>query len=131
MAVERYQTGRSNSMEQITIQGQVYDVPSPFKAGDVLTAGQAATLNQTFHEGIRNNKAKEAKEGKLTQELVDAYAAEYVNTMGDRVGGGPQNPVMTKAMAIARAKVKAKLKELIGQPGSAYYGRKISDFTAE
>lgn len=119
-------------MEQITIQGQLFNVPLPFAAGHVLTAGQAATLNQTYHEGIRNNLAKKAKEGTLTQEDVDAYAEEYKDSIGDRSGGGgPQNPILTKAMNIARAKVKQRLKELIGQPGSAYYGRKISDFTAE
>ena len=96
------------------------------------TSGQAATLNQTYHEGIRNNLAKKAKEGTLSQEDVDSYAEEYVGSIGERVGGGgPQNPVMTKAMNIARARVKARLKELIGQPGSAYYGRKISEFTSE
>lgn len=117
-------------MEQITIQGQTYNVPLRYEEGDELTAGEASALNQTYHENIRNNLAKLAKEGGLTQEKVDEYAAAY--QFGVRTSSGvSRDPVQSRAMTIARNKVKDALKRAIATPGSKYHGRKISDFTAE
>lgn len=118
-------------MEQITIQGQTFNVPLRYEEGHELTAGEASALNQTFHENIRNNLAKLAKEGTLTQDKVDEYASGYQFGVRSGGGGGSRDPIMTAAMTIARARVKAKLKEMCATPGSPYHGRKVSDFTSE
>lgn len=105
------------SSEQITIKGQLYNVPLRYAAGDELTAGEASALNQTFHENIRNNLAKKAEEGQLDQAGVDAYAADY--QFGVRTGGASRDPVMSEAMRIAKTKVTAALKSA---------GKKVSDY---
>lgn len=96
-------------MEQITIAGATYNVPLRYEEGHELTAGEASALNQTFHENIRNNLAKQQKDGTLTQEIVDKYAAEYA--FGVRSGGGvSRDPVMSEAMRMAKAKLSEALK---------------------
>lgn len=103
--------------EQITIAGSTYNVPVRYEEGHELSAGEASALNQTYHENIRNNLAKQAKEGTLTQEAVDAYAASYA--FGIRSGGGAsRDPVMAEAMRIAKSKITAALKAA---------GKKVSD----
>jgi hypothetical protein len=107
-------------MEQITIAGGTYNVPLRYEEGHELTAGEASALNQTFHENIRNNLAKQQKDGTLTQEVVDKYAAEY--NFGVRSGGGvSRDPVMSEAMKIAKLKIGEGLKAA---------GRKVSDVEA-
>lgn len=105
-------------MEQITIAGATYNVPVRYEEGHELTAGEASALNQTFHENIRNNLAKQQKEGTLTQEAVDKYAAEY--QFGVRSGGGgvSRDPVMSEAMRLAKGRITAGLKAK---------GKKVSD----
>lgn len=94
--------------EQITIGGASYNVPLRYEEGHELTAGEASALNQTFHENIRNNLSKQAKDGTLTQEAVDAYANEY--QFGIRSGGATRDPVQAEAMRIAKSKITAALK---------------------
>lgn len=94
--------------EQITIGGNTYNVPLRYEEGHELSAGEASALNQTFHENIRNNLAKQAKDGNLTQEAVDAYAASY--QFGIRSGGASRDPVQSEAMRIAKSKITAALK---------------------
>lgn len=104
--------------EQITIKGQAYNVPLRYVEGHELTIGEASALNQTFHENIRNNLAKKAEEGSLTQEVVDQYAKDYA--FGVRTGGGAtRDPVMAEAMRIAKTKVTTALKSA---------GKKISEY---
>src|SRR5258705_1665321 len=107
-----------NPMEQITIAGSSFAVPVRHQEGHELTAGEASALNQTFHENIRNNLAKKAKEGVLTQDEVDTYANGYA--FGVRTGGGgaPRDPVMSEALRIAKDQVKAARKQT---------GRKVSE----
>lgn len=97
-------------MEAITIAGQVYNVPNRYQEGHELTANEASALNQTYHENIRNNLAKRAKEGSLDQGQVDTYATDYQFGVRAAGGGGERNPVMTEAMNIARGIIKAALK---------------------
>ncbi len=89
----------------ITIGGDKYLVPSPYAAGHVCTEGEANALNQVLSENLRNNLSGKAKNGKLTQEDVDAYLASY--QFGSK-GGFVSNPVESMALQIARRKVKAK-----------------------
>jgi len=97
------------SREQITIVGTLYNVPNRYTAGHSLTEGEADALNQTYHENIRNNLAKQAKDGSLTQDGVDKYANEYV--FGVRRAGSPRvtDPVQARALKIAIAKVRAAI----------------------
>ncbi len=97
------------SREQITIVGTLYNVPNRYDVGHILTDGEADALNQTFHENIRNNLAKEAKAGTLTQEAVDTYASAYV--FGVRRAGAPRvtDPLQARALKIAIAKVRAAI----------------------
>lgn len=107
--------------EEITIAGAVFSVPNPYESGHQITAGEADALNQVLHENIRNNLAKKAKDGTLTQAEVDAYADHY--EFGVRTGGGAtRDPVRSRAMDIARDKVKA---------GLAKAGKKVSEFSAK
>jgi hypothetical protein len=94
--------------EQITIGGKSFNVPLRYEEGHELSAGEASALNQTFHENIRNNLAKAAKDGTLTQEAVDQYASGY--QFGVRAGGATRDPVQAEAMRIAKAKITAALK---------------------
>lgn len=105
-------------MEQITIQGKIFNAPLRYEEGHELNAGEAAALNQTFHENLRNNFAKRVKEaienGGFNQDALqsefDKYAEDY--EFGVRTGGGaPRDPVMAEAMNIAKGQIKAKLKE--------------------
>lgn len=105
--------------EQITIAGEVFDAPVRYEEGHELTAGEAAALNQTFHENLRNNFAKRVKDAKdngsfdldaLKAEFA-AYAEEYA--FGIRTGGGgaTRDPVLAEAMNIARGQVRAAIRK--------------------
>jgi hypothetical protein len=104
-------------MDQITIAGQVFNVPLRYKEGDEINANEAGALNQTYHENLRNNFAKKVEEGlkngqtvETLQEQLDAYANEY--QFGVRTGGGAvRDPVMSEAMAIAKTKIKEHVKK--------------------
>ena len=61
--------------QAITIAGTRFTVPVRYAEGHVLTAGEANALNQTYLENCRNNLSGRAKDGTLTQEIVDQYAA--------------------------------------------------------
>lgn len=106
-------------MEQITIASQPFNVPVRYEEGHELTAGEASALNQTFHENIRNNLAKKAKDGTLTQADVDDYAASYQFGVRAAGVGVTRDPVMSEAMRIA----KKQLGELLRKAG-----KKISDY---
>jgi len=86
----------------ITIGGEKYLVPSPYVAGHVCTEGEANALNQVLSENTRNNLAGKAKDGKLTQGMVDQYVANY--QFGNRPGFAA-DPIASMALAIARKKV--------------------------
>lgn len=104
----------STPREDITIAGKTFSVPAPYAAGHVLTTNEAASLNQTFAENIRNNKAKFVKEAveagtfdqSVFQGQVDDYSASY--EFGVRTGGGGRtsDPVMAEALDIARDMVR-------------------------
>lgn len=97
-------------METITVAGREFTAPVPYSAGHVLTDNEAAALNQTFHENLRNNFAKKAKDGG-TQADFDEYASTY--SFGARRAGGPRSvgdPVLAEAIRLATADIKAALK---------------------
>lgn len=104
--------------DQITIQGQTFRVPLRYAAGHALNDGEAAALNQTYHENLRNNFAKKVSEGveagvptATLQSQLDDYANDY--QFGVRTGGGGfrGDPVQTLAMNIARELVRKAIKD--------------------
>lgn len=108
------------TQHSLTISGRTFTVSPKFEAGHVLTANEAATLNQTWYENLRNNFAGKAKEGG-SQEDFDAYASKY--EFGVRTGGGgSRDPVEVEAMNLARDAVRK---------GIQNSGKKVSDYTAK
>lgn len=80
--------------KEITIQGFKFEVDEPYKDGDTINANEAAALNQTYAENVRNNfagtikamKAEVAKtNGLMTKEGdkevpdIDAVANEDID----------------------------------------------------
>lgn len=117
----------------VTISSRQFTVPTPFEDGHVITANQAAALNQVFAENLRNNfagKVKAALEaGAFDQDAMqselDAYAESYEFGRSISGGGGSAvrgDPVMSEARAIARAALSAKLRAS---------GRKVSDVSKD
>lgn len=107
----------ANQYDQITIQGQVFRVPLRYSVGHSLTEGEAAALNQTLHENLRNNFAKKVSEGteagvplETMQQQLDDYANDY--QFGVRTGGGGfrGDPVTTLAMNVAREVIRNAIK---------------------
>ena len=112
-------TRKGNQMEQITIAGKTFNAPLRYEEGHELSAGEAAALNQTYHENLRNNFAKKVKDsieaGAFSQDIAqhefDAYAREY--QFGVRTGGGgaPRDPVTKEALDILKDKIRMALKK--------------------
>lgn len=111
------------SIRSVTIAGLVFSLVAPYAAGHVLTESEAAVLNQTYAENIRNNTSKlvtaaqeEAKKenrqvtAEDLQPQIDAYVSTYafgVRTVGER---GPRLPTRDKiALKLAEDAVRAKL----------------------
>lgn len=125
---------RKVERKPITIQGLTLNAISPYKEGHTLNANEAAVLNQTLAENLRNNyattvanKVKEqggdhAKVDVTTlQKDFDAYMGEY--EFGVRKGGGfSGDPVAREARSIAKETAKQVLKSK---------GHKLADVTAE
>jgi hypothetical protein len=126
-------------MSTITIQGHDFTVPERYTEGHPLTEGEAKALNQTYHENLRNNFAKQVKDAKgeaaaLTSEQVtdlqsklDTYAESY--SFGVRVAGSvraPADPVGKEAFSIAREAVKAQIRKQGKNPNS-YEAKQIAE----
>lgn len=108
------------STQMVKIQGEIYEIPAPYAEGHQLTAAEAAVLNQTFAENVRNNVAsrirKAAEDGTpgLSAEDVEAYASTYTfESKGTRSSGGGRtaaDPVEREARALAKTAIMAHLK---------------------
>ena len=108
--------------DKITIAGHTFVVPDRYEEGHELTANEAAALNQTYHENLRNNFAKKVDDKKSNgapiddddvlaelQSELDKYADEY--EFGVRSGaGGVRDPVLSEALRIAKDKIRDHLK---------------------
>ena len=113
----------------IVIQGQSFEVNTPYSEGHTLTEVEAKVLNQTRCENIRNNMAKQVKELVEKNDLAAASAAvkEYDDKYEFSMvrGGGTRrtmDPVERAARSLAREAIKAKL---------ASEGRKLKDVDPE
>jgi hypothetical protein len=96
--------------KQITIAGQSFVVNLRYTAGHILTEGEAAALNQTFCENVRNNMAKKVKDGS-GQDEVSTYANEYEFTVAGVASERKVfDPIEREARKIARVLVADKVK---------------------
>lgn len=104
---------------ELTIEDVALKVIAPFATGHVLSEREAAVLNQTFRENIRNNMATAVKKLKeagsseaAIQEALDKYTLSY--EFGVRKAGGgvgrTTDPVVSEARKIARERVTAAIK---------------------
>lgn len=109
-------------MPEITIAGVVFEAPERFKEGHVLTAVEAAALNQTYYENLANNWAPKVKKLKkngdtIPEEMLEAhrqefatYATEYT-FRGKALSRTPTDPIGALAVKLAREKINEKLRE--------------------
>jgi hypothetical protein len=105
--------------KEFTIKGHKFVIEVPYAEGHVLTANEAATLNQTFVENIRNNQAKVVEtglaEGKTVEDLqvvIADFASKYTFGAGRSTSAStPRDPVAAAAVRIARSVLTAALKE--------------------
>ena len=115
----------------LTIEDVSLKAIAPFAEGHSCTANEAAVLNQTLRENLRNNLATTVKklvaDGKSQEEIqaaVDTYTLTY--QFGVRKSGGgvgrTADPVLSEARKIARERVTAAIKAK---------GYKIKDVPAE
>ena len=108
------ETPTAGGSQDITIAGHSFTVRNRYTEGHVLTAGEAAQLNQVVHENIRNNMTKKVKESGLSHEELQRLVTEYEDRYepGVRQGGGrTADPVRREAIALARAKVIETLRQ--------------------
>jgi hypothetical protein len=115
---------------QRTIGGIVVNVPAPYTEGHVVTAGEAAMLNQTLAENFSNNlrtkvekfipagspegTAARVATAEEAQGLVDSYASTYepgVRRAGSGGGRASLDPIEKEMRVIARESLNNLLKK--------------------
>ena len=105
----------------ITVQGIVLQAIFPYTEGHELNSNEAAVLNQTLVENLRNNFANEVNEAiekaggkdEIDQAALQASFDKYMEVyeFGVRRGGGfVGDPVAREARAIALDTAKGLLK---------------------
>jgi hypothetical protein len=114
----------------INIYGELFELTSPYSAGNTIGEAEAKALNQTRAENIANNFRKDVKTAlasgsaenlsKLRGEIA-AYDASYEFRL-DGAPRTPVDPVEREAWNIARDQIKAQI---------AASGRKLKEFTKE
>jgi hypothetical protein len=127
------QFDRKTERKPITIQGLSLNAIAPFKEGHVVTANEAAVLNQTLAENLRNNFASTVADAVEAagdhskvdmvelQKTFDGYIKGY--EFGVRKGGGfSGDPVAKEARSIAKEMAKQVLKAK---------GHKLADVSSE
>ncbi len=106
--------------QEITIQDIVFRIPSPYHDGYTINAAEAAALNQTYAENLRNNFAKSVKQAKEAGAEVDvaelqaqltAYAETYEFQGRRRSVATPVDPVGKEAHKIAKSMVTEALQK--------------------
>jgi hypothetical protein len=118
--------------EQITIQQTPFRVPMRYQAGHTLNDNEAAALNQTLHENLRNIWAPKVKSGlangetpETLQAKFDAYAAEYEFGRRRAPRGTHTGPDPVPAIALAMA--KDIVRKAVKAKGLSWYTSKISE----
>lgn len=133
-STESTETVATVMTQSITVQGLVFNVPAPYAEGHTLTTAEAAVLNQTFGENLRNNfaaRVRSAKEAQIkaqglaedtdlktitldeqTLETLKGEFAEYAagySFSGKRQTRTPVDPVLREATKIAREMITSSL----------------------
>ena len=100
----------------LTIKGITVQFDPLYEEGHVLNANEAATLNQTLGENLRNNFADTAEdmvaEGKSLSEIQSAFTAyAAIYKFGERKGGfRVGDPILRLALNKAKEKVRERLR---------------------
>jgi len=113
--------------EEITIAGHAFRVPLRYEEGHELNAKEAAALNQTYHDNLRNCFAPRVKAAResgnldlvMLQKQLDNYAQAY--TFGSRqrrTDQRPTDPVAKKALELARTAIERQLRQMGIDPKS-------------
>ena len=106
--------------EQITIAGHTFQVPLRYEEGHELNAKEAAALNQTYHDNLRNCFAPRVKTAiksgvfdlTVLQRQLDAYAQAYTFGSRQRRTGQPAvDPVAKEALKLARQAIEKQLRQ--------------------
>src|SRR3974377_767446 len=106
--------------EQITIAGHTFQVPLRYEEGHELNAKEAAALNQTYHDNLRNCFAPRVKTAlksgvfdlTVLQRQLDAYAQAYTFGSRQRRTGQPAvDPVAKEALKQARQEIEKQLRK--------------------
>jgi hypothetical protein len=115
--------------QELTIQKLQFRIPMPYVAGPIeLTEGEAAALNQTYAENIRNNFATQMKTAAeatppkaLTQTDLDTYVASYA--FGKRSGGvRSRDPIAAEERRLAKDAITSRIIAV---------GKKVKDYSPE
>lgn len=113
--------------KEITVQGIIVSVATPYAPGHVITEAEAKALNQVRAENIGNNSRKQLQElieaaggadaitdavRAAAQAIVTERDANYEFTLAS-VGAGraPVDPLDKECLAVAKSWLMGKLKE--------------------
>lgn len=121
--------GQEMPSQTLTIQKGTFVIPAPYVAGPIdLTEGEAAALNQTYAENIRNNFATQMKNAAeetpakvLGQAELDTYVESYA--FGKRAGGvRSRDPVGAEERRLIKDALTARIQAL---------GKTVKSFSTE
>lgn len=119
--------------KEISVKGVTLAVPAPYAEGHTLAANEAAVLNQTLAENLRNNFSRKVTEAieaaggnaesvdtKALQKDFNEYISEYEFGVRRTGSSGPKlSPEEREAFNLAKEKVKDAIRT---------NGKKVSDF---
>lgn len=122
----------ATEQRRIKVEGLIFNAPAPYRAGHPLTENEAATLNQTFAENLRNNFAKKVKlakeaaqknggefpaDGEAAPDDLQSEFTSYANDyeFGTRAAasgeaGLPRDPIEREAFIMARELIRQHAK---------------------
>lgn len=107
-------------MTKVTISGMIFELPTPYEVGYILTEADARLMNGAYHDGVRNSTAhyirrgrKEGKSEDVIIEGVNDFIKNYKFGVR-RISGGKNasrvDPVVTAARNIAREQISDGLR---------------------
>lgn len=117
---------------KITIAGLDVTIDDKYSEGDTISTNEAAALNQTRAENVRNNTAAKVKEFNenpdesefdSVEELIE-YIINYADNyeFGARSGGRSTDPLASEMRDLAKKAIKSRILQA---------GGKISDFSGK
>ena len=112
-------------MDEITINGYIFQVPSPYAVGHVCTKAEADVLNRKLHANLRANFSKEVAErmtrfgGQIESYNLAQMKNDFAEYAASYSFNGP-DPVEVEALIIAHGIVRRAIKDK---------GMNISDYS--